>query len=187
MSITSAKTGATGISLALENNYMEPIASTLVGSGGSSVITFNDIPQTYKHLQVRLMANSTANADVFFQLNGDTGANYTRHYVYGSGTAAAAGASTSMVSGSLGYVALTSNTNMFGVAVFDLLDYTNTNKNKTTRSLTGYDANGSGLIVFYSSLWQSTAAVTSISIFTNPQSTSNFGQYTRASLYGIKG
>jgi hypothetical protein len=187
MSITSAKSGATGISLALENNFMEPIASTVVGSGGSNVIIFNDIPQTYKHLQVRLLANSTANADVFFQLNGDTGANYTRHYVYGSGSSAAAGASTGMVSGSLGYVALTSNTNMFGVAVFDLLDYTNANKNKTTRSLTGYDANGSGLIVFYSSLWQSTAAVTSISIFTNPQSTSNFGQYTRASLYGIKG
>ena len=55
MSITSAKSGATGISLALDNNFMEPIASTLVGSGGSSVITFNDIPQTYKHLQLRVL------------------------------------------------------------------------------------------------------------------------------------
>ncbi len=52
MSITSAKTGSTSLSLALENNFMEPIASTLVGAGGVSTVTFNDIPQTYKHLQV---------------------------------------------------------------------------------------------------------------------------------------
>jgi len=58
MSITSAKTGATGISLALENNFMEPIASTLVGASGSAIIEFNDIPQTYKHLQIRLIGRT---------------------------------------------------------------------------------------------------------------------------------
>ena len=56
MSITSAKTGSTSLSLALENNFMEPIASTLVGSGGVSTVTFNDIPQTYKHLQIRCIS-----------------------------------------------------------------------------------------------------------------------------------
>ena len=57
MSITSAKTGSTSLSLALENNFMEPIASTLVGAGGVSTVTFNDIPQTYKHLQIRRTSN----------------------------------------------------------------------------------------------------------------------------------
>ena len=33
MAISGIRTGETGISLALDNNYMEPIATTLVGSG----------------------------------------------------------------------------------------------------------------------------------------------------------
>mgnify|MGYP000739741444 CR=1 FL=1 len=52
MSISSAKSGGTGISLALDNNFMEPIASS---TGGSSTIVFNDIPQGYKHLQIRMV------------------------------------------------------------------------------------------------------------------------------------
>ena len=49
MTISSVKTGAVGLSLALDNNYMEPIATTLVGSGGVNQITFNDIPQSYNN------------------------------------------------------------------------------------------------------------------------------------------
>lgn len=162
----------------------DSIATTTVSSPVSS-ITFSSIPSTYTHLQIRLTGASSTNQDVFFQLNGDTGNNYTRHYLYGSGSSAAAGSTVPTSSGSAGYISPTSNTNVVGTAVFDLLDYTNTSKYKTTRSLTGYDANGSGLIVFYSGLWMNTAAVTSITIFPNP--TSNFAQYTSAALYGIKG
>ena len=50
MSITSVKSGATGISLALDNNFMEPIATTLVGSGGANTIIFNRFPLIQKHL-----------------------------------------------------------------------------------------------------------------------------------------
>jgi len=39
--------------LSADNNYMETIASTLVGSGGASTVTFSNIPQGYKHLQIR--------------------------------------------------------------------------------------------------------------------------------------
>jgi hypothetical protein len=96
----------------------------------------------------------------------------------------AASTSLAQTSGSLGYIPVTADTNIFGTAVFDLLDYTNTSKYKTTRSLTGHDKNGSGLIVLYSGLWLNTAAVTSITVLPN---TGNFNQYTSAALYGIKG
>ena len=62
MSITSVKSGATGISLALDNNFMEPIATTLVGSTTVNVVTFNDIPQTYKHLQIRAISRRTGSS-----------------------------------------------------------------------------------------------------------------------------
>lgn len=167
---------------AIAGDY-QSISTVTVGAGGVSSITFSSIPSTFQHLQIRLSGNAGGN-DTFFQLNGDTGTNYTRHYLYGSGTAAAVGATTSAVSGSAGYIASTTNTNIFGASVFDLLDYANTSKYKTSRALSGYDANGSGLIVLYSSLWQNTAAVTSVTLL--PYA-GNFNQYTHAALYGIKG
>jgi hypothetical protein len=160
----------------------DSIATTTVGAGGVASITFSSIPQTYRHLQIRLSSNAGGN-DVFYQFNSDTGANYTRHFLYGTGAAAAAGSSLSVDSGSIGYVASTANTNIFGAAIMDVLDYTNTSKNTTTRSLTGFDANGSGLIVLYSGLWLNTAAVSSIVM--RPYA-GNFNQYTSAALYGIK-
>jgi len=175
---------ASSITGGLVTNSYESIATTTLGTTASS-ITFSSIPATYTHLQIRLSAQSSLSQDIFYQLNGDTGTNYTRHYIYGSGASAAAGSSLTVNSGSLGYVSANTDTNIFGTAVFDLLDYANTNKYKTSRSLTGYDNNGAGLLVLYSGLWQNTAAVTSISIF--PNSSGLFQTYTKAALYGIKG
>ena len=74
---------------------------------------------------------------------------------------------------------------MFGATVCDILDYTNTNKYKTVRALSGHDQNGSGVIQLRSGFWRSTSAITSITI-SNDQ-IANIAEYTRFSLYGIKG
>ena len=161
---------------------MDAIGVSVLGAAAAD-ITFSSIPQTYTHLQIRLFSNSTVNPDIFYQFNGVTTSTYTRHYMYSTGSVGA-GSSLTQSSGSLGYSPISSNTNMFGCTIFDLLDYTNTSKYKTTRSLTGYDINTAGMVVAYSGLWPSTAAVNTIRIFPNP--TSNFGQYTHAALYGIK-
>jgi hypothetical protein len=71
-----------------------------------------------------------------------------------------------------------------------LLDYQNTNKFKTIRNLQGFDANGDGsgaryyAIRFFSGLWQSTSAITSITI-TAPNG--NWATGSSFALYGIKG
>jgi len=121
------------------------------------------------------------------RFNSAGGTAYATHYLSGDGASARAGNWTSD-----GYIRLfadqgtptTAQTNIFGVAVIDILDYTNTNKYKTTRSLLGYDANGSGGIELDSGLWQNTAAITQIDLITGG---TNFQQYTSAALYGIKG
>jgi hypothetical protein len=189
MSITSVKSGATGISLALDNNFMEPIATTLVGSGGVNQVTFLDIPQNYKHLQIRYSARSNR-ADITdavkMQFNSDTGNNYSWHYLRGNGSIATAGASTSssyILSGTL--VASTGGSNMFGGGVIDIVDYSNTNKNTTARILSGEDRNGAGFLYFNSGLWMNTNAITSIVLV--PDVGTLWTQYTRFSLYGIKG
>lgn len=195
MSITSVKSGATGISLALDNNYMEPIATTLVGAGGVNQVTFNDIPQTYKHLQIRGIARGTTTIDtrvgLHLQVNSDTGANYTVHNLYADGASVGAnGYANRTFTFDANYELPQADAiaNVFGAIIIDCLDYKNTSKYKTFRALVGFDNNGTtgatGRIVYESGLWMDTNAITSIKLF---PANDNWAQYSRFSLYGIKG
>ena len=146
---------------------MFPIGVVTVGSGGASSITFSSIPATYTHLQIRGIARSTQAASgnsVIMYINNVTTAsgNYSVHVLTGTGSAAQAyGASNDVIQNSIS--AGNETAGVFGAFCFDILDYTNTNKTKTVRSLGGYDNNGSGLIRFASGmLHSSTAAITTI-------------------------
>ena len=168
----------------------DSIATTTVGSGGSSSVTFSSIPSTYTHLQIRWLAQCSNSAqgveNMGFRFNSDTGANYTRHYVDADGSATGAGANTGL-SQAYSVLAQTSTTypSAFGVGYMDILDYTNTNKYTTTRALAAMDYNGTGSYMqFTSDLWLNTAAITTINI--RPLSGS-FTQYSSFALYGIKG
>ena len=163
----------------------ESIATVTVGAGGSSSISFSSIPSTYKHLQIRAIAqNSSTTTYSNMRFNSDTATNYNNHYLDGDGASATAGANVSDNKLYFGYLTTSSNTNMFGVMVVDILDYTNTNKYKTIRILTGKDINGSGGVVeLASGAWRNTNAVTDINIFPG---SNNFAQYSHFALYGVK-
>lgn len=170
-----------------DNYYMEPIATTLLASS-QATISFTNIPQGYKNLQIRgIMKSTTAGTsvnDVFFQFNGDTGSNYSTHFIAGT-TAAGSGAAINQVRFRASNCApYTGTANVFGAVVMDILDYSNVYKYKTARSLGGSDWNGTGYINMDSGLWMNTAAITSITIFPGANS---FETYTRLSLFGIKG
>ena len=157
----------------------ESIAS-VNGTGASNTITFSSIPATYKHLQIRGILVGTASDTVSVSYNIDTTAtNYYYHRLQGTGSAANAAAGNirrlfdSAGSGS-NYLAF----------VVDILDYANTNKYKTTRSLSGYDANGSGVIDLESNLWSNTAAISTIAL--NLTGGVYFSTASSFALYGIK-
>jgi hypothetical protein len=147
----------------------------------------SSIPSTFTHLQVRLFGRDERSAsgdDVLMRFNGDTGSNYSRHYLFGDGTALGAGGGGSVSSMYFGTVSAASATSgMFGSVIGDILDYTNTNKNKVIRSIGGSDRSGSGEITVNSGAWYNTAAITSITILSN--SSTNFVAGTRVDLYGI--
>ena len=171
---------------------MIPIATTTVGAGGSSTITFSSIPQNYEHLQIRGIARSTATTSTtgysdsaFIRFNNDGSANYAAHHLDGNGSAYDVGADTSSTSAiiwDLGGAFTTQTANSFEVFVYDILDYSNTFKYKTLRVLGGADYNGYGRISIQSGLWQNTSAVNTITI-TNSV---NFAQYSHFALYCIK-
>jgi len=171
-------------------NSYESIATVSVGSGGASSVSFTSIPATYQHLQIRGIARENSGAgtainDLLVRFNSDSGANYRYHYLRGNGTAASAGTAGSQTyAWALSTSQAGSTASVFAANVLDILDYTNTNKYTTTRSLTGTDFNGSGILDFISNLWLNTAAITSITITTGGN---DFAQYSSFALYGIKG
>jgi hypothetical protein len=149
---------------------------------------FTSIPQTYTHLQVRgIVRTNYANDvdDIYTVLNTDgAAANFYNHYLWGNGSGASAGSQAKAIIGYRGAAGSTNTTGVFGTIIIDVLDYTNTNKYTTIRTLGGFDNNGNGNVGLNSCLWKNTAAVTSLYI--------EFGagsaiQYSTFALYGIKG
>lgn len=180
---------ASSITGNLVTNSYESIATVTVGAGGSSSISFSSIPSTYKHLQIRVIeraVNNVGGDDPYIRLNNDSGNNYAWHRLTGNGTAASAGAASTQPQIRYGNNTADASfgANIFSAAVIDVLDYANTNKYKTLRTLVGADNNGSGHLGLQSGLWQSTTAVNRIDLF--PFS-GNWAQYSHFALYGIKG
>ena len=162
----------------------ESIATVSVGSGGAASATFSSIPATYTHLQLRISARTASGDDIIvFRVNSDSTNAYSIHRLFGNGTSATASATISYNYGGIGITP--SSADVFGASVCDILDYANTNKYKTFRSLSGREDNSAGLIELRSSLWNNTNAVSSI-VVTNDSAT-NFAQYSHFALYGIKG
>ncbi len=182
-----------GFSAALSD--FESIATATVGSGGSSFVEFTSIPSTYKHLQIRMSSRYTgtqnSGAAIYLQFNSDTGSNYSLHRLLGytnlSETGTSSASQTDRTYMQAGYTTGGSSTaNMFSAQITDVLDYGNTNKFKTIRTLNGYDTNtdsGYRSVGLHSANWRSTSAVTSIKIF--PE-TDGWAQYSHFALYGIK-
>lgn len=165
---------------------MELISTVLLTS--TAGVAFYSIPQTYKHLQIRVVMRSSVSTPTDFlysRINGDSAVNYSTHHLQGDGTSVTSGSYTAY--GYTPYGNITGNTaptNAFGAAIIDILDYANTSKYKTLRSLSGLVGSSSGLIKLGSGSWRSTAAITDITV--NPSSADGVAG-TRVSLYGIKG
>jgi hypothetical protein len=169
---------------------------TVTSGGGQASIEWTAIPSTYKHLQIRGIARGSratyGNDNMYLQVNGDTGSNYTWHKLQGNGanpvTAGGTGSATTQIT----FNALAASgapTGDFSAHIIDILDYASVNKNKTIRNLDGVDINGTvagegGVIELSSGSWMnSSTAISSIKLYAGSP---NFVQYSSFALYGIK-
>lgn len=195
MAIRSLKTNSFSRSLLVGNAYYVPpsfdsIATGTVAAGATaSTITFSSIPSTYTHLQIRMLARATAANTMYVRFNSDSGAtNYDNHRFNGNGSTAATDARTNysaLYVSSRGY-GISATSNIGSAIVMDILDYTNTNKYKVTRTISGqeYNSGSTDDIEYTSGSWKSTSAISTIDISIN---SSTLAQYTHIALYGIKG
>lgn len=165
------------------------IASTVLGSDAAS-ITFSDIPQTFDDLLLVCSIRTTAAGDgsAYGRFNGDTGANYSRRFLYGDGASAASSSSTGQTSlAAVGYGSYSANTaSTFGSSEALIPNYRGSTA-KTT-SLTAVNesnvASGSVFIAATAGLWSGTAAITSIELAA--PASANFVAGSSFYLYGLK-
>jgi len=186
----------------------ESIATVLVGASGASQIDFTGIPQTYKHLQIRIMAQTNSTDwnyivdDGYLRVgNGsiDSGSNYSWHNILAAGTnpsiSPQSSSSTTRINWgqSGGVMTNIADGNMFGVCVIDILDYRNPYKNKTIRTMGGSDSNGitynniAARLGLSSGLWMNTSSIDSIRLLPGNATNPKFLQNSHFALYGVRG
>jgi hypothetical protein len=170
----------------------ELISTTVLSSSAASV-TFSGLGTSaaaYKHLQIRVTARSTnggaGNDGLWLQFNGDTGSNYAWHRLEGNGSSVSSGAGSSTTWMLQGLAARASQASgVFSAALIDILDFANTSKNTTSRSLNGSMTSTNPSVALGSGVWLNTAAVTSATL--KPDAGYDFLTGSRFSLYGLRG
>jgi hypothetical protein len=169
----------------------ELISTTLLGSDTTSV-TFSSIASTYKHLQLRITtklatAGGTGGFNLDMRMNGITTSSYSYHNLLGNGSSVSAGngASQSSMRFARAIPSASHASGVYSATVIDILDYANTNKYKTVRTLSGYVGSSFGAVLG-SGMLQDTSAISSITFLDVDYST-GFKSGSRFSLYGIKG
>lgn len=163
------------------------LISTQVLTSSASSVTFSSIPQSFKHLQIRAVTNvpSAENflTNLYIRFNGVTSNSYAHHTLLGDGSSVGPDVTTSAP-----FITIRNGTtgaaNIFGAAIVEILDYASTSKNTTTRTLAGCHTISERLIGLNSGLFNSTNAVTSVTL---TQITESYAAGSRFSLYGIRG
>ena len=156
-------------------NTYEAIATQTLGSAAATV-TFSSIPSTYTDLVLIVnSARTTSDDSVSLEFNGDTGSNYSRTILYGTGTSALSFRESNASLIEIGIQNASNSTN-----IFNIMNYANTTTNKTVVAR----ANAIGVRVSAGvGMWRNTAAITSIKLATGG---STFIAGSTFSLYGIK-
>jgi hypothetical protein len=141
------------------------IQSNVLGSS-SSTITFNSVPSTYRHLQLRVWASSsTLNADIYVYLNNESSsANYQTIYWGSNGSNVPGGAQSATPGAYLGLNATASGYPW--AATMNIYDYKNTNAWKSMITNSGSDRNdtSTGTLYHHGSIWKNTSAVSRVDV-----------------------
>lgn len=153
----------------------EWIASQVLTSSAASV-TFSSIPGTYRDLVLICDVTATATAALRARFNNDTGGNYSRVTMTGNGSSAN---SYSGTNDSLTTVIAQLGTSAANIAVYNIMDYTATDKHKSV--LARYNNTSQG-VETDAYRWANTSAINEIDVF---PSNDNFAAGSTFHLYGV--
>jgi hypothetical protein len=161
-----------------------PLATVTLGSSASSV-TFSSIPATYRDLILVCTARSTRADTLDFlalRLNGDTGANYNSVFMFGdpsNGTNSGSSAN-STFHADVVIPAASASAGTFAVGTFQFMDYSATDKHKTTLVRGNQIQYPEAKAV----RWANTSAINSI-VLSVPYHSAQIASGTTFNLYGV--
>lgn len=158
------------------------IATTTVGSGGASSISFSSISSAYNDLNILISGRTTESITygyISISFNGAGTLSYKRVLGYATGVNSS--------TGSLFVSNNTPGTGIFGSTSIYIPNYSGSSQ-KSFSMETVMEANSttseSALDAMLVGLWSDSAAITTITL--TPLSSQTFLQYSTATLYGIK-
>ena len=162
----------------------ESIATATVGSGGSTGVTFSNIPSTYSHLEIRA---TTLNASNFYTIklrfNGSS-SGYNASQLTSFNATSTSGGGPDADTGAMIGVGARNATSYSAISIAKIYEYTKTNLYKRWIATSGTDGNGTGQTKVTYGYWASTDAITSIYCYADG---STMNEHTTFALYGIKG
>lgn len=162
----------------------EAIATYTVSGSATATYTFSSIPATYTDLVIVLSVALTdlGGWECRMRLNGDTGTTYSNIALYSNGTTGTyRELSRNYFSMSTG--GCPTDANVYRVYKISINNYSNSTTYKTGLSRSDLALGGALTSSAVASLWRSTAAINSVTIFAQAY---NFAAGSTFTLYGIK-
>jgi hypothetical protein len=154
-----------------------PIATTTISGSSTSNFTFSSISGSYTDLVlIGQIAETPSLGSLVYRVNSDSGSNYSTTYLDGNGSSATSGRYTSQTEARATYEGVGTG---FGTYIFNFQNYSNTTTYKTILGRASNAGNSAEATV---SLWRSTSAITSITIYAGQ----NFASGSTFTLYGVK-
>jgi hypothetical protein len=167
-------------------NTFVKIASVTVGAGGAATMAFSSIPATYTDLALVTSNRLTgSNPTVNLRFNSDTTqTNYYRKILLSYGSGVSSNSTNDQGAGGYAtYAGYTAST--FASTLIYVPNYLGANqKSYSTDSVAENNRASDYFSGIFAGLWTGTAAITGITIY--PADSSNWSQYSTATLYGIK-
>ena len=168
---------------------MIPISTVTVGSGGAATIDFNNIPQTYTDLHIKVSTRDNLAyswGQGYIRFNGST-SGYDGKQLYGNGTSAL----TASGSGNWGTnyalagrgTGASTTASTFSNGEINIPNYTGSNLK--AYSYDGVAENNATLsmVEIVAGVWSNTAPISSITLLTPSQT---WQQHSTVTLYGIR-
>jgi hypothetical protein len=166
---------------------MTKIFTTTVGVGGTSAITFNNIPQNYTDLVVKISGRTTEAANfttMLLTFNGNA-SGYSHKFIQGNNSVVASSGGSSLSSMNLGYVNGNNSTaSTFSNMEIYIPNYTSAN-NKSVSIDTVQEINSANNSVVWlnAALWANPSAINTITL---TPAGGNLVQHSTVTLYGVK-
>jgi len=159
----------------------EPIATTTLGTV-TATVTFGSISGSYTDLVLisSVQKNVSGSGTGFsMRFNGDSATNYSNTFLEGSGSSASSYRSSNSVGLQGGALTSNANSSQFDVNINNIMNYANSSTYKTV--ISRFNDNEFSYVDAVVSLWRSTAAITSITLY----SANSFAAGSTFTLYGI--